>query len=358
MSHGSDEMVPPQLIEDELERVLASRGFRGSARKRRFLQFIVETAQAGHADRIKAYTIAVDVFDRDPSFDPLTDPVVRVEGGRLRRCLEQYYQTEGAANPVQITIPKGGYVPRFILKRGPVLADGQGRSPDQEALPEAAEQDEARLATAQRAAPPPPSMRLPLAVKARRPFSAAMPALLFGLLLIAAWGAVLLPLPRIAEERTTGVPLPSLMVLPLTNGSGDPAQDLFAQGFTEDLIGALISFKSLTVFGDDDIRDRSAPARSNVSVTYLLKGSVNRIGDQVRINIALMHGGTGRYIWSDSVQRDIGTTDPLALRQDIAVQIARALAQPQGVIATEEMRIADTSPTGLPSSAACPRQAR
>jgi adenylate cyclase len=75
----------------------------------------VQEPLAGRADRIKACTIAVDVLDRDPSFDPLADPVVRIEAGRLRRCLEHYYLAEGAADRIRITIPKGGYVPQFIV---------------------------------------------------------------------------------------------------------------------------------------------------------------------------------------------------------------------------------------------------
>lgn len=108
------EPTPPRLIEEALACVLASRDFRSSERKRRFLQFVVRETMAGHADRIKAYTVAIDVFDRDPSFDPSTDPVVRIEAGRLRRCLEHYYMTDGAGDPVRITIPKGSYVPQFI----------------------------------------------------------------------------------------------------------------------------------------------------------------------------------------------------------------------------------------------------
>src|SRR3954451_16640802 len=88
---------------------------RHSERKRRFLKYVVQEPLAGRADRIKACTIAVDVFDRDPSFDPLADPVVRIEAGRLRRCLEHCYLAEGAADRIRITIPKGGYVPQFIV---------------------------------------------------------------------------------------------------------------------------------------------------------------------------------------------------------------------------------------------------
>jgi hypothetical protein len=113
MSYDAEEMLSPQLVQDELQRVVVSRDFMHSERKRRFLKYVVQETLAGRADRIKAYTIAVDAFDRDPSFAPLADPVVRIEAGRLRRCLEHYYLAEGAAD--RITIPKGGYVPQFIV---------------------------------------------------------------------------------------------------------------------------------------------------------------------------------------------------------------------------------------------------
>jgi len=70
MSHNADEVLPPHLIHAALERVIASHEFSGSDRKKRFLEFIVQETLAGNANRIKAYTIAVDVFGRDPSFDP------------------------------------------------------------------------------------------------------------------------------------------------------------------------------------------------------------------------------------------------------------------------------------------------
>src|SRR3954464_13662501 len=116
MSYDAEETTPPLLIQDALQHVLASRDFGNSDRKRRFLKFVVQETLAGHAGRIKAYAIALDVFDRDPSFDPGADPVVRIEAGRLRRCLEHYYLTEGHEDPLLIMIPKGGYVPQFTLR--------------------------------------------------------------------------------------------------------------------------------------------------------------------------------------------------------------------------------------------------
>src|SRR3954471_19244253 len=117
MSYDVDDSIPPQVIRDALQRVVASRDFMNSERKRRFLKFVVQETLAGRADRIKAYSIAVDVFDRDSSFNPVADPVVRIEAGRLRRCLEHYYLGEGAADWIRI-IPKGGYVPHFIVTDG------------------------------------------------------------------------------------------------------------------------------------------------------------------------------------------------------------------------------------------------
>ena len=70
---------------------------------------MVEELLAGRADRLKGYTIATDVFGRDESFDPQTDPVVRLEARRLRRALEHCYLTAGRDDPIRIEIPKGGY---------------------------------------------------------------------------------------------------------------------------------------------------------------------------------------------------------------------------------------------------------
>src|SRR4051794_10670903 len=77
------------------------------------LRYVVEEALAGRGERIKAYTVAVEVFGRDEAFDANADPAVRLEAGRLRRALERYYLVAGRADLVLIGIPKGGYVPAF-----------------------------------------------------------------------------------------------------------------------------------------------------------------------------------------------------------------------------------------------------
>lgn len=107
--------VSGDAVRAELARVLASPHFDASERNRAFLSFVVEESLLGHTERIKAYTIATEVFGRDTTFDPQLDSIVRIEAGRLRRSLEHYYLTDGRASRVRIDIPRGGYVPVFAI---------------------------------------------------------------------------------------------------------------------------------------------------------------------------------------------------------------------------------------------------
>ncbi|WP_367715899.1 hypothetical protein AB2N04_17510 [Nitratireductor sp. GISD-1A_MAKvit] len=107
------ETCPPDERLAVLETLLENPEFRASDRNRRFLRFVVEETVAGRADRIKAFTIAVDVFGRDASFDATVDPIVRIAAGQLRKSLRDYYAGPGQADPVQISVPLGAYVPVF-----------------------------------------------------------------------------------------------------------------------------------------------------------------------------------------------------------------------------------------------------
>ena len=96
-------------VRAQLERILASRCFEQAGRASRFLRYAVEQTLAGHGERLKGYTIAVEVFDRPADFDAQNDSLVRVEGGRLRRRLIEYYATDGRGDRVQIELPRGSY---------------------------------------------------------------------------------------------------------------------------------------------------------------------------------------------------------------------------------------------------------
>ena len=97
----------------ELELILGSSVFTASKRLSDFLRFVTEKTLASESRSIKQYTIGVEVYGRKPTFDPKTDPLVRIEAGRLRRALNRYYEETGKRDPVLIQIPRGTYVPRF-----------------------------------------------------------------------------------------------------------------------------------------------------------------------------------------------------------------------------------------------------
>ena len=124
MDASTNDQVSADGITSQLEKILTSPDFVRSRRMKGFLSFVVEEALKGQADQLKEYTIALEVFDRDASFDPTTNALVRVEAGRLRRTLKQYYLTYGRDDPVRIDIPKGAYVPAFSSGQ-----PGRGQAP-------------------------------------------------------------------------------------------------------------------------------------------------------------------------------------------------------------------------------------
>ncbi|MBI4893398.1 MAG: hypothetical protein HY821_22445, partial [Acidobacteria bacterium] len=97
-------------MDAQLRDILDSEFFVHSDRLRRLLEFVVEQSLAGNRDDIKEYSIGLAVFDRSPNYDPRIDPIVRVEAGRLRTRLKQFYTSpQGSAAPIIIDLPKGSY---------------------------------------------------------------------------------------------------------------------------------------------------------------------------------------------------------------------------------------------------------
>lgn len=114
---GSKTPAPSRVadlaVAAQLARVLASKTFQPVDRLKRFARFVVEESLAGRAADLKEYVIGVQVFSRPESFDPRTDPIVRVQARRLRARLDRYYRDEGHADDVVVELPKGGYAPIF-----------------------------------------------------------------------------------------------------------------------------------------------------------------------------------------------------------------------------------------------------
>lgn len=118
---ATDPPIPAEAITAELERILSSKGFANAGRLSRLLRYVVERTLAGEADQLKEYAVGVEVFDRDDKYDPRLDSIVRVEAGRLRSRLEEYYNGEGAQDQVRIVLPRGGYSAQFERRSEPIV---------------------------------------------------------------------------------------------------------------------------------------------------------------------------------------------------------------------------------------------
>lgn len=116
-SHPQEAAGAPreEEIRGQLRRILASPDFGASPRNRRFLEHVVEESIAGR--RVKGYEIGAKIFGRGLSFNATSDPIVRIEAGKLRRELELYYLRSGRGDLVQIGLAKGVYRAVFSYRK-------------------------------------------------------------------------------------------------------------------------------------------------------------------------------------------------------------------------------------------------
>ena len=105
--------IPDKAVRQQLAHILASKTFSQVDRLKRFVAFIVGETVSGRGGDLKEYVIGVQVFGKEASFDPRTDPIVRVQARRLRTRLARYYLDEGNSDEIVIDLPKGGYAPVF-----------------------------------------------------------------------------------------------------------------------------------------------------------------------------------------------------------------------------------------------------
>lgn len=110
--------LDPTEVQQQLSRILASKAFRQADRLKRFLTFIVNETMEGRAESLKEFTVGVEVFGKDRTFDARSDPIVRVQARRLRAQLERYYIEEAGPDELIIEVPKGAYVVVFKAPKG------------------------------------------------------------------------------------------------------------------------------------------------------------------------------------------------------------------------------------------------
>jgi hypothetical protein len=105
-----------ERVRRQVELIFASPDFDASRRCRQLLAFLVEAALAGRGNDLTQSAIATRVFGRRGDFDPLADPIVRIQAGCLRRSLERYYRLSGKHDALRIDLPRASYVPAFRLR--------------------------------------------------------------------------------------------------------------------------------------------------------------------------------------------------------------------------------------------------
>jgi TolB-like protein/DNA-binding winged helix-turn-helix (wHTH) protein/Tfp pilus assembly protein PilF len=170
---------------------------------------------------------------------------------------------------------------------------------------------------------------------------------LFGavsLLVLIAVTAYILARNRSAHAKAPKIT--SLAVLPLKNLSGDPTQEYFADGMTEEIIGRLSMIRGLRVISRTSVmqfKDTGLLAPEiarKLGVDALVEGSVIREGDRIRVHAQLIRASTDEHFWSETYDRELG--DALTLESEVAQSIAQRVAVT--VSGKERVRLVDARP--------------
>jgi TolB-like protein len=278
----------------------------------------VQETLAGRGDRLKGYSIAVQVFERPADFDAQTDPLVRVEAGRLRRRLAEYYQSQGRDDAVRIELPRGGYTPVFVRH-----------------LPEAAAIVEPQAANS--------------ASRRRTSWWPVGAAALVLIALGAGFGWMFLasksqPVPTSADGngvRPTPMAArgPRLVVLPLAT-LGEGTSPGFARGVTDEIINTLVEFN---IFATASTAAQSlepaslATLRHDYNAGYALSGTVRTDNDRVRVSVRLTDTEFGTQLWTWALDDDRVDTGQLASQEAIGELIGKIVSSPYGPVFAHEI---------------------
>jgi adenylate cyclase len=252
-----------QIILEQAERVLASPEFATAPRLARLLRFLVDESLANRTDSLKESVIAVEVFDRSTDHDPQLDSVVRVQIGRLRARLAEYYLKRGSG-PVRIEIPKGNYQPVFVFSDEPV---------------------------------PQPNQRPRLAIPA---IVTAIVALGLGILAFVKFRS-----PGAAAGPAT------IAVLPFLNLTGDQSFEYIGDSITDEITEALAESNDLRVVARTSAfqyKGRNIDVRQigrELNAAALLEGSVTTSAPKkFRIVVQLIRSSDGYHLWSHAYDID------------------------------------------------------
>ena len=309
--------VTPKLvtIRDELERILASAPFAGSHRSQQFLQYVVEHAiEDGDAEvkeyTIKEDTIAIEVFGRNSSYDPAVDATVRVEAGRLRSRLREYYAGDGRNDDLIIDVPKGGYHAVFRERAHAIAVDPV-------MPPGGVSSDSGQIAEVSGAAP----------WGAKKPgwlrWGVATACLLSAVLV---WVAMR---HHGRPEAVVALPPPHdlirFAVLPFSNDTGNVANNYLTEGLRGNVIRQLSELPRLHVMTRAAVdRVKRADVANALGVAMILTGSLRRDADgRLVMNSELSSVQEGTVVSSRQYMAD--ESDLASVQADIVQDVIHAL---------------------------------
>lgn len=258
----------------QLERICTHPLFSETTRMKRFLTYIVTETLEGKADRLKGYSLGIEVFDRPDSFDAQADTIVRVQAGQLRRRLDLFYSDAGKDDPVRILIPKGSYVPRFEIRQSG------------DSAPEKISHHDMHTAQIR------------------------------------------------ALDPAIG---PGVMITNFDN-LGDPMDYPFTHGMSTEIANALTHFRYLRIVSRTASAVTELVSRSfkdlseEFDTDYVVSGSVRRSGDVVRVTVTLIEMRSGKHLYSHNYDRQYTIENLLHIQEDIASQVASEIGSPYGVI--------------------------
>jgi TolB-like protein len=158
-----------------------------------------------------------------------------------------------------------------------------------------------------------------------------------------------LPSPQTDNEQPHSVG-PSIAVLSFVNDSGDPDQDYFSNGLTDDIITELSKYTELVVFARTptltydgrslNVRDLGA----ELDARYILQGSIRKAGDRIRVSVQLSDALNGKLMWGDNYQRDLTVGDLFNLQDELTQQVVNAIAGSYGALVRAELAEARRKP--------------
>jgi adenylate cyclase len=265
-------------IKQHLDGLVASPEFVQADRLVQFLRYVVNEVIAGRGSDINQYSLATEIYNRDASFDPAVDSVVRVDASRLRTKLREYYDNKDSNYPVRFSLPKGNYDIKIDINSPGLSASSTNES-------------EKNHSNNQKKSAQIDPGKFPI---------------------------VVLPLDTLSDEKQD--------------------QEL-ADGITAQIISDLSNSTSISVVSRRSafaFKGKNMDARQiaqELDVSYILEGILRRASNQVRISVALIDALSGQQMWSETYQKELD--DSFELQDEIAHSISSALGGALWVAATE-----------------------